>query len=714
MYCFNGNCYLPQPPRDWSRVQNSCSLITTSTVDQFVQVPYTGEIIPSAQLGPMLAMINKGNVLQYKKNSSNLTKLQRYSQIAKGQWTNRTKTWATQSTRGYTNPNNLSLIRSGGENVTLAGVPTALPVTCPIFPINNNPVLPSNGGGGTSQPPLPPPPPTPSDGGGTVIPIILIPIVKQIVIQDFGNLICGTFENLCTGEIFEPIKLDNCHPTTDSDVPGPIESLCWNDGNPTWYPRQRYIMTNSTNKWPVNAVLGSAVKPATPILSVLIDCNIITLSWTFDFDCLPISRFNIYQDGQLIANIDGTLRSYTITINTGGKYNFSIAAENNGIFSDISNVVEAIITEFIQPTISGLVYTLNITNNVYTYQFTSGTGTITFNSDITNAEILVVGPGGIGGKGAEFILDEGNGGGGGAGGQINYQSNISFITNQTCSIVVGTNLTISVFDTYNASVGATGITFTGGLGTNGGGSGGNGLSSIGVPATNGGNGTQYSIGSISNTYYSGGGGGGANSDGGSGGGSSGGLGGGGQGQNAGGGSSGGNGTVNTGGGGGGSSAQQGPALPGGSGGSGVVILSFQICGNNISNSNLSQSLLSEPLMMISTKTLETYPIKKKASISKPKPRTVSNTNTNNLSTFKIIDTIPEIGYFEMPPFSNNFEKLVIFNKTSSMLPVKSEYKIYNLLYYRYGEYDILLPPNSHTDFIYVKQDNNIVINASII
>ena len=42
---------------------------------------------------------------------------------------------------------------------------------------------------------------------------------------------------------------------------------------------------------------------------------------------------------------------------------------------------------------------LFITNNVYTYQFTSGTGTITFNSDITNAEILVVGPGGNGGCG---------------------------------------------------------------------------------------------------------------------------------------------------------------------------------------------------------------------------------------------------------------------------------------------------------------------------
>ena len=68
----------------------------------------------------------------------------------------------------------------------------------------------------------------------------------------------------------------------------------------------------------------------------------------------------------------------------------------------------------------------------------------------------------------------------------------------------------------------------------------------------------------------------------------------------------------------------------------------------------------------------------------------------------------------MPLFSNNFDKLIIFNKTTHMLPVKSEYKIFNLLYYREGEYDILLPPNSHTDFIYVKHNDIIIINATII
>ena len=451
MYCSNGKCYLPQPPRDWSRVQNNCSLITASTVDQFVQVPYTGEIVPYAELGPRLAMINKGNVLQYKKNSSNLTSWQKYSQIAKGQWTNRTKTWATQSSRGYTNPNNLSLIRSGGINTTLDGVPTALPVTCPKIPINNNPVLPTNGGGGSSEPPLPPPPPPPSQGGGTVIPIVPVPIVEPIVIQDLGNLVCGSYQNLCTGEIIEPIKLDNCHPTTDSDVPGPIQELCWNDGNPTWYPRQRYIMTNSTNKWPVNAVLGSAVKPSTPILSVIVINNVVTLSWTFDFNCLPISRYNIYRDGILVDNIDGSLRSYTLTINTIGTYSFSITGENNGIFSDMSNVVKANISGF------------------------------------TESSML-----------------------------------------------------------------------------------------------------------------------------------------------------------------------------------------FQ---------NQSESMLfqSQTVPLLS----QTNPIKKIAPSSTPKIRnTSSQVNTtsilNNPPTFKIIDTIPEIGYFEMPPFSKNFERLVIFNKTSTMLPIKSEYKIFNL------------------------------------
>jgi len=198
MSCYNN--YLPQPSRDWSRVQNTCVQLSISEADQ-------------------IAMLNKGNVLQYKANSSNLTKAQKYSKIAKGQWINRNTTWATQSARGYTNPNTTSLKRTGNVvNVALNPIsgaiigPTLEPLTCPLIPINS----------------------------------------KPLVIQDGGVLICSVQEDVCSENTKSTISQKICNPTTDSDVPGPIQDLCWNDGTQTWFPRQRYIMTNSGNKFPYN------------------------------------------------------------------------------------------------------------------------------------------------------------------------------------------------------------------------------------------------------------------------------------------------------------------------------------------------------------------------------------------------------------------------------------------------------------------------------
>ena len=198
MSCFNN--YLPQPSRDWSRVQNTCVQLSISEADK-------------------IAMLNKGNVLQYKANSSNLTKAQKYSKIAKGQWINRNTTWATQSARGYTNPNTQSLKRTGNVvNIALNPIsgaiigPTLEQLTCPLIPINS----------------------------------------KPIVIQDGGVLICSVQENVCTKNTKSTLSQKICNPTTDSDVPGPIQDLCWIDGTQTWYPRQRYIMTNSGNKFPYN------------------------------------------------------------------------------------------------------------------------------------------------------------------------------------------------------------------------------------------------------------------------------------------------------------------------------------------------------------------------------------------------------------------------------------------------------------------------------
>jgi hypothetical protein len=75
-----GNDYNPQPPRVWSRFETVCNNDDPDNMKQ------------------------KADVLQYKVNSSNLTKKQRYSQIAQSKWCERKTTWATQ-TQTYTNPN---------------------------------------------------------------------------------------------------------------------------------------------------------------------------------------------------------------------------------------------------------------------------------------------------------------------------------------------------------------------------------------------------------------------------------------------------------------------------------------------------------------------------------------------------------------------------------------------------------------------------------
>lgn len=356
MACYN-NCYLPQPPRAWSRVQNSCTYLT--------------EDVNAGAAYVAAAMHNKGNVLQYKANSSNLTKSQRYSQIAKGQWVNRNTTWAVQSTRGYTNPNSTYLKRTDGAiNIaidpasgTILG-PTLEPVTC-IQPINPvNPIVPPTkpDDSGSSEPAVPPNI-NPTPGSNVFPPLEPIEPLTPIVIQDGGSLLCSVQENVCTGETKQSLAQQLCHPTTDSDVPGPIEYLCWNDGMPTWYPKQRYVMSNSTDKWPINAPLFSSVKPATPYITkvegipVTTTVTVVQLIWTQPSNtCLPTSRFTIYENGQPIKDVLGSTFSTTITKTSSSnnykiEYNYFIIAvanggsngSKNGIQSDPSNVVSIMI-----------------------------------------------------------------------------------------------------------------------------------------------------------------------------------------------------------------------------------------------------------------------------------------------------------------------------------------------------------------------------------
>ena len=236
MSCFIKN---PQPPRVWSRVSNFCLSDNFTTNSQILDA---------------IAMLNKGNVLQYKKNSSNLTQNQRYSKIINGNWSNRTTTQASQSDSN-TNPNTKMLKRVNTTNITTDGTSTTAPLTCiqKLSLITNLPKIVHSG-----KPPIPtpPPPPPPIVPGGTSWPVVSS-TTTPTVINSGGNLICNVVENPCTGESIISQMSSNCNPTTASDVPGPIQELCYANNTPTWYPRQRYTMNNSTTKWPANAKLTS-------------------------------------------------------------------------------------------------------------------------------------------------------------------------------------------------------------------------------------------------------------------------------------------------------------------------------------------------------------------------------------------------------------------------------------------------------------------------
>jgi hypothetical protein len=223
-----GPDYNPNPPRAWSRVDVPCVYNNVSnSPSQFNKIflPFLNKSVFAAEAPFQVAMYNKGNILQYKKNSSSLTKNQRYSQISKGLWVNRTTTWASQ-TQTYTNPNTQYLQRVGSNPINLqtGGTPTITQLTCP------SPSLQSIFQGVYTQ---------------------QIATTSNDTIQNGGNLVCNTFENPCTNTIIVKPTRSPCNPSSNSDVPGRSIYLCWNDGTQTWYPRQRYFNNSAGgNKFP--------------------------------------------------------------------------------------------------------------------------------------------------------------------------------------------------------------------------------------------------------------------------------------------------------------------------------------------------------------------------------------------------------------------------------------------------------------------------------
>jgi hypothetical protein len=241
----DGQTYIPNPPRLWNRVQLPC---------------YSYNLSPAEY--EKYLMMKKGNVLQYKKNSSSLTKKQIYSLIAQGKWTNGNTTWATQNERGYTNPNTKMLKRNNSTNIIISGptiVETTLPITCPSDPTTTNEVIPENipseeGENEGPNPELPPVDPEIGDEG-TVLPSTPNEDTadEPVVVSDSGTLICNIIENPCTSYSKSKQANQFYHPTSDSNVPGKIKLLYWNENTQTWYPRQQRVMNTSNNKWPTTS-----------------------------------------------------------------------------------------------------------------------------------------------------------------------------------------------------------------------------------------------------------------------------------------------------------------------------------------------------------------------------------------------------------------------------------------------------------------------------
>jgi len=265
-----GPGYSPNPTRVWSRVQSACSYQPTSVADM-VYIPFLKKTIPCNQVAEAYQIYYKGNILQYKKNSQDLTKQLRYSKIAKGEWTNRNTTWASQS-QTFTEPNTNSLKRVNYTHILAStGQETNLPLTCSIpvtgvtpatLPV---PAIPSGQGNNSTLPPFGAPVNPYPPNTLPFNPYNVNADTAPVVIANGGSLICNTVENICTGQILSQTSQNFCNLTSASDVPGPERLLCFNSGLQTWYPRQRFTMSSSGNKFPTNYPL---LKSANEIPSV--------------------------------------------------------------------------------------------------------------------------------------------------------------------------------------------------------------------------------------------------------------------------------------------------------------------------------------------------------------------------------------------------------------------------------------------------------------
>jgi hypothetical protein len=312
--------YLPNPPRAWSRVEgnvNCISPIVPPFGNYTVYVPLTKQTIPLAIAAYQEKVIYKGNILQYKNNSSNLSKKQIYSKIANRKWVNN-KSYATQSLT-YTNPNKNSLYRANASSISTQNE-TIGEVGNPAGPYGDIYYNPFN-------------------------------CITDTIDQG-GSLICGTLANPCTNQLIKSTKSQNCSLITSSNVPGfrvpgISKILCWNKKLSVYIPRQRRVMSNSGTKWPVNyKEFVSSLSPLPPILEITSSTEkSVTLNWKYkNNECIPVSNFYVYQNNSFIKKLSVKQITFTIDNLSPNLYTFYITSLSNTIQSTPSNKTSILIS----------------------------------------------------------------------------------------------------------------------------------------------------------------------------------------------------------------------------------------------------------------------------------------------------------------------------------------------------------------------------------
>uniref|UniRef100_A0A6C0BA09 Uncharacterized protein n=1 Tax=viral metagenome TaxID=1070528 RepID=A0A6C0BA09_9ZZZZ len=335
-----GQYYLPVPPRVWSRVENLCAYTNSDSVQSipgdYINLPYSATPILKSQYYYQLYCLKKGNVLQYKANSSNLTKQQRYAQIAKGMWVNRNTTWASQS-ETFSEPNTKSLKRVNYFNITTDGVPTVDPLTCSLPAKSTNSVLPQRSTSSQSNAPAVPPLSS-NTGQGPIMPPSVLPAVPiaPTVIPDGGSLVCNIVQNICTGEIIEITASNNCFPTSASDVPGTPILLCYNESLPTTYPKTRLTYPAAGGKWPQGAKFIQAANTTQPFSQ--------TTTSTNETESIVLDNYNIYTIDSLSTDdfIVGNIGIYMIYNFNGQNIILPIDKQNLSFYTFFNSTSKAI------------------------------------------------------------------------------------------------------------------------------------------------------------------------------------------------------------------------------------------------------------------------------------------------------------------------------------------------------------------------------------